>query len=196
MLDTLEKLFSIITGVLTIFITVYLIFVGQAQFRANLAISEEQLKLYKLERQSGIPMLAVDKTVCVFTPQEDYYAYKLTVKNYGERPADSIRIQLYAVNYDIKGKLIIIDKFDEIAANPMTKDMQWDVTRDFKTDVKEKIFIYTFIEYSDSVLGIKKSNSYLFFIPPSDARNKVEGPLSNASLSEMDTVKKLIIENR
>ncbi|MFV8465353.1 hypothetical protein [Flavobacterium sp. LB1P62] len=78
-LDNLEKIFSIITGILTICIAIWVLFVGQSQFEENLKISEKQLNLYKVERQlaveSGAPILAISKSG--FTPvfENNYYEY-------------------------------------------------------------------------------------------------------------------------
>lgn len=197
MLDILEKIFSITTGILTVGIAIWVVFVGQSQFRANLKISEEQLKLSKTEREqaieSGIPILAISTSG--FTPifDSNYYEYVFKLQNYGDRPAYNIRIELYAIVYNNDNRPSIIDRFDEIAANPMTKNMQWDVGRSFKTSIKTKIFIFTKIEYQDTITKKKRNESYLLFIPEFKyLKNKKGSGLSNASLAEKDSIEKYI----
>jgi len=193
MLDKFEKTFSVITGILTILIAWKVFVVGQSQFEANLKISEAQLKLSETERQqtieSGIPILAVSKSG--FTPilENNYFEFLFKLENYGDRPAYNIRIQLYSIGYNREGKFEIIDKFNEIAANPITKNMQWDVGRNFSTSIKSKIFIYTIIEYSDVLLNKTKNDSYLFYIPENKyLKTKVEHGLMNASMAEKDSI--------
>lgn len=199
-LDNLEKVFSIITGVISIGIAIWVIYVGQSQFKANLKVSEEQLKLYKLEREesvaSGIPILAT--ATSGFTPvfENKYYEYLIKLQNFGERPAYNIRIKLYSIGYDENIKLTLIDKFDEISANPMTKNMQWDLGRSFNTDLKSKIYICLNVEYKDIATKKINNENYLFFIPEQNSLiNKKERGLINASLQEKEMITNFIKES-
>jgi hypothetical protein len=197
MLDKLEKIFSIITGIISICIAIWVIFVGDSQFKTNLKISAEQLNLYKTERlqtvELGAPILAI--ATSGFTPviEDNYYQFILKLQNYGERPAYDVAIDLYSIGYDKNDKFIILDRFNEISANPMIKNMQWDVGRNFSTPIKSKIYIYMNIEYQDIISKNTRKESYLLFIPERKYLNtKKEQGLINASLTEKDLIRNFI----
>lgn len=205
MLDDLTKIFSIIgdvfavlTGILTLGITLWIIFIGQSQFKVTSKISEEQLQLSKLEREqivdAGVPLLGVATNG--FTPifEKGYYNFLLKIQNYGERPAYNIKISLYSIGLQ-NSKYEIIDLFRETAANPIPKGVQWDLGREFTTQIKSRIYIYCWFEYRDIVTKKLINDSYLLYIPEFKYLiDKKERALMAASITEKDSIE-LFIKN-
>ncbi|RLD74011.1 MAG: hypothetical protein DRI87_02350 [Bacteroidetes bacterium] len=197
--EIIFKIATIIIAILTVLIAWKVFIAGNKQFEKNLEISASQLKLAKTVRDETIsserPILAI--ATSGFTPilEDNYFEYLLKLQNYGGRPAFDININLFTLGYNKNQDLEIIDKLFETSSNPLTKNMQWDLGRTFKTLYDSKIYIYLKIEYRDLLADKILKEDFLYFIPERKyLNNRQERGIINASKKELDIISNFVNE--
>ena len=207
MLDKTEKVFSVITGILTVCIAIWIVFIGQTQFKTNLdqtigsgkpilAIATSGYTAIKLtDEQRNQAIESNDPTLAfvISSPNSNYFEYLLKLQNYGDRPGYGVKIKLFTIGYNKSNNLEVIDKYEIISANSLAQNMQWDLGRQFSTLFESKIFIYLIIDYTDNLTNKNIKESFLFYIPEKRfLKYNIEGRLNFASLNEIDTIKGFI----
>lgn len=191
---------TIAMSILAIFAIIAFI-VGSIQFHKNFEIANKQIELIETERverlKEGQPILTV--RTAGFTPiiEKDSTSYEFLLKyeNVGLRPAYNISICIFVLTpSESIEKYTVIDKFEEITANPLPQNVQLDIGRQFKKiNDNTELFIVLYSTYYDKVLGNSGSSDYYFKIPNlKHLETKKEGSLLSVSKSEKDKVDKYL----
>lgn len=157
-------LFEIVFQIAVILIAIATVVIACMVFYTANKQFDETLK-------SGRPILAVN--TYRFTPfiYKDKIRFEclLKVKNFGDRPATEIEINLYSILFErANNKFTIIDKFQDKSANLLANGVTWDLRRKF-TAIKDnnEIIIYLDVVYKDLILEEEMEFKSYYLIPKS-----------------------------
>jgi len=192
-IDTIEKVSNIViafTTLISLFITWKVYHVGQIQFEKNLERTDEQINLIKDERKRtlelGKPIMAVPTSGVSVDFKNNEYKMLFKLQNYGSRPADRVKIDLYTFKKTNANQYVEVgNSYHYTYTNSIVPSTQVDLFHVLQTNVDTKIYVYLLLTYCDDFTNSEIPKSFLYTILEKNSlEDKKETQLWGASLHD------------